>query len=89
MQRNSLIFAGVGILDHFGALDDIGVAQAHFVSGRQTKESLGRLFAKIVLLDVKLARKGHLARSLAWIFGIVDCVKFLDSDPQDNCPSQL
>ena len=56
-------FAGLRILHHAGAGDEVAVAQPHFAAGRQPEILLGRIFAEIVLLDVEHARKGHLRAS--------------------------
>ncbi len=62
------------VLDHAGALDEIGVAQAHFAAGREAEEFLGRIFAEILLLDVEHLGEGHFARAGGGVFGIVDGV---------------
>src|SRR6185436_7982176 len=50
-----------GVLDHFLALDDIGVLQAHFTSGAEAEVFGRRIFQKIVLLDVEFATEGNRA----------------------------
>ena len=51
------------VLDHAGALDEVGVAQAHFAAGREAEEFLRRIFAEIVLLDVEHLGERHFARA--------------------------
>ncbi len=46
-----------GILHDVTALDDIGIAQAHFSTGNQALVALGRHFLEISTINVELARK--------------------------------
>ena len=58
--------------------DEVGVAQAHFLARREAVVLGRRNFAEVVLLDVDLAREGHLARAGRGVFGIVgDLDEFL------------
>ena len=51
--------------------DEVGVAQADFLAGREAVVLGRRNFAEVVLLDVELAREGHLARAGGGVFGVV------------------
>ena len=62
--------AGCVFHDALGG-DEVGVAQADFLAGRQAVVLGRRNFAEVVLLDVDLAREGHLAGAGGGIFGVV------------------
>jgi len=66
------------VLDDVGTLDEVSAAKAHFGAWREAKELLGRIFAEVVLLDVKLAREDDVAGAGRWILGIVDDLEVLD-----------
>ena len=65
------------ILDHIGALDEIRIAQPHFLPRRQAKIFWRWNFHEIIALDVELAGEGNLSRAGRRIFGIVDRLQFL------------
>ena len=70
--------AGLRVLRHGHAFDDVGIAQADFLAGEETVV-LGRGdFAEVVALDVNLARKRHLPRTGCRIFRIVHGIEFLN-----------
>ena len=61
-----------GVLLHFLAGDEIGVAQAHFGARRQPEEFLRRILHEIFLLDIDLAAEADLARAGGRIVGMID-----------------
>src|ERR1039458_474756 len=56
---------------------EIPVAQPHLAAGRQAVILLGRIFTKIVLLDIEHFRKWHFALPGAFVLGIIDRLDFL------------
>ena len=66
----------VGVLNGFFALDDVGVAQTYFATGREAEKFLRRVFFEIILLDVQHARKRHRTRAGAFVFRVVDGDQF-------------
>src|SRR2546428_320384 len=52
-----------GILLEVGALDNIGIAEAHLRPGREPEVFLRGDLAEVVLLDPELAAEQHLART--------------------------
>src|SRR5208283_2967790 len=63
--------AGLLVLHHAGALDEVPPAQPDLTAGRQPEELLWRIFAEIILFNVEHARELHVPRPGAGIFGIV------------------
>ena len=61
----------VGVFHHALGGDEVGVAQADFLAGREAVVLGRRNFAEVVLLDVDFAGEGHLARAGGGVFGIV------------------
>ena len=65
--------------------DEVGVAQADFLAGRQAVILRRRNFAEVVLLDIDLAREGNLARAGRRILGIVGDFDESPPAPRDSC----
>ncbi len=70
MQCTSTTLPSAVFHDALGG-DEVGVAQADFLAGREAVVLGRRNFAEVVLLDINLAREGHLARAGGGVFGIV------------------
>ena len=68
----------VGVLLDARALEEAGVAEAHFAVRREAEELLGRILHEVVALDEKLAREGNLARAGVRVLGVVDGVEPFD-----------
>ena len=56
-------FAGLFIFGYTRALDDVSGAETDFGARRKPVELLGRILAKIILLDIELAAKGDFPRA--------------------------
>src|SRR5690349_18292771 len=52
--------------------DQIAIPQSNLPPGRKAVETPGRVFHKILSLDVELAPEGNAARTGSWVLGIVD-----------------
>jgi len=61
-----------GVFDDVFTFDEITVAQTDFPAGRQAVKLFGRVFHKVVPLDVQYFGEGNLACSGGWIFRIVN-----------------
>src|SRR5262249_36105436 len=68
---------GGGLYDA-DALDEVGVAQPHFLAGCQAGITLWRILAEVVLFDVQDPGEGALAGAGRGVFRIVDGFHFLD-----------
>ncbi|BAF61048.1 hypothetical protein PTH_2866 [Pelotomaculum thermopropionicum SI] len=69
--------AGALVLYHPLALNDIGMLQPDLAAGCQAEKFPRWIFEKVVLLDVKLAGKRHLARAQGGIFLVVNGIQLL------------
>src|SRR5438132_1629355 len=67
--------AGLRVLDHALALDEVSVAQPYFPARRQPEELLWWILAEVVALDVQHAPERHLARPGGSILRVVDGVQ--------------
>ena len=65
--------------------DEVGVAQAHFLAGREAVVLGRRDFAEVVLLDVEFAGEGHLARAGGGVFRIVGDLDDLRPGLRGSC----
>src|SRR5215472_818086 len=60
------------VLHHVGTGHEIAVTQPDFAAWRETKVTLGRGFAKIILLDVEHSGKRYRASAGTCVFWVVD-----------------
>ncbi len=65
----------IGILDHIGAGDEIGPAQADFAADAQAEEFLGCVLHEIGLFNIQRAGEGDRAAAAIRIFRIIDRVQ--------------
>ncbi len=68
----NLDYVSAGILDDTRASDQVPITQPDLAVGRQPEILLGRVLAKIVVLDVQHTGEGNLPSALARVLGIVD-----------------
>ena len=60
-------------LDDVFTLDDVGKSQPDFTARFQAEKFSRRLFHKVILLDIQLARKRHFPRAEFGTVGMIDC----------------
>ena len=58
------------------ACNKVGVSKPYFPSRCQPEKLFWRIFAKVLLLDIKHAAEGHLASSCVCVFRVVDRIQF-------------